>query len=145
MTGSKENNLQKSKQTFKWHKSTKPKQPPPISLRLTHEERTLLEKAACGVTMSAYIRSRLFGEKVAPRQTRNKAPVKDHKALAQVLGALGRSRIANNLNQLAKAVHMGALPVTPETEADLQEACAHIRQIRDMVMYALGLKPEGRT
>ena len=144
MTGSKEKNRQKSKQTFKQHKSAKPKQPPPVSLRLTHEERAALEKAALGMTLSAYIRSCLFGEKAAPRRTRNKAPVKDHKALARVLGALGRSRIANNLNQIAKAVHMGALPVSPETERDIRDACRMVRHMRFLLMNALGLKPGGR-
>ena len=57
----------------------------------------------------------------------------------RVLAALGQSRIASNLNQLAKAVNIGVLPVTPETEADMSEACAAVSAMRADLMRALGL------
>jgi hypothetical protein len=60
---------------------------PPFSLRLTFEERAKLERDAAGMALGAYIRSRLLDpETVAPRK-RGKFPVKDHQALAQLLGA----------------------------------------------------------
>lgn len=92
------------------------KYPPPFSLRLTFEERAALEKAAAGMPLGAYIRSRLFDGRIPQRRTRGKFPVKDHAALGQVLGQLGKSRPANNLNQLARAANTGSLPVTPDTE-----------------------------
>ena len=116
--------------------------PPPFSLRLTFEERAALEKAAAGMSLSAYIRSRIFDETAAPRRTRNKFPVKDHQALGQVLGELGRSRIANNLNQIAKAVNTGSLPLTPETETAIRDACEAIVDIRTNLLKAIGLTPE---
>src|SRR6476469_7777748 len=101
------------------------KRPPPFSLRLTFEERARLERDDGDMPLGAYIRSRLFGEPTPHRAARKaKRPVKDHQALASVLGELGKRRIANNLNQLAKAVNSGSLPHTPETEKSLQEACA---------------------
>lgn len=122
-------------------RQTKPPQyPSPISIRITPEERNALEKRAAGVTLSTYIRLQLFGEGVSARRTRNRAPVKDEKALAKVLGALGNSRIPNNLNQLAKAVNIGSLPVTPETESALQSACRDIRAIKRLLMTALGIQ-----
>ena len=36
------------------------------------------------------------------------------KLLAKLLGVLGKSRIANNINQLAKAANSGSLPVNEE-------------------------------
>jgi len=114
----------------------------PFSLRLTFEERTALEKAAAGMTLSAYVRARLFGEDTPPRRTRGKAPVKDHRVLAQVLGALGASRLSSNLNQLARAANVGALPVTEETEQELKEACAAIQEMRAQLLTALGHAPE---
>lgn len=66
-------------------------------------------------------------------------PVKDHEALARVLAALGHTRIANNLNQLAKAVNIGVLPVNAETESDISEACAAVTSMRRDLMQALGL------
>jgi hypothetical protein len=58
-----------------------------------------------------------------------------------VLGALGRSRLSSNLNQLAKAVNTGSLPVTPETEADLRQACRDVAEIRADLLRALGKSP----
>lgn len=62
----------------------------------------------------------------------------------RVLAALGQSRIANNVNQLAKAVNIGTLPVTPETEQDIGEACSAVKAMRADLMRALGLSGEKR-
>lgn len=113
--------------------------PVPFSLRLSFEERAQLEKEAAGVPVGAYIRQRLFYGKESPRRTRGKRPVKDHAALGRVLGALGQSRLANNLNQMARAVNTGSLPVTPETEAAIRQACEDVRAIRRDLLIALGL------
>lgn len=97
------------------------KTPSPFSLRLTFEERTRLEQEVGAMPLGAYIRSRLFSESAPPaRRRRGKQPVKDHQALAKMLGLLGQFRLASNLNQLAKAANTGSLPVNPDTEASLQ-------------------------
>lgn len=117
--------------------------PAPFSLRLTFEERASLEQAAGDMPLGAYIRSQVFKDGKARSRRRYKRPVKDHQALGQLLGALGEARLANNLNQLAKAVHTGSLPVTPETEKALRDACAEIHQMRSLLMRALGFSPKG--
>ncbi len=111
---------------------------PPFSLRLTFEERARLERDAAGMALGAYIRAQLFGEDAAPRRTRGKFPVKDHQALGQVLGTLGSARLSNNLNQLARAVNSGSLPVTPDTENKLKEACEAVLAMRRDLLRALG-------
>ena len=63
----------------------------------------------------------------------------DHKALAQVLAALGGSRLSSNLNQLARGVNTGTLPVLPETEEDIRQACADVATIRKALIDALDL------
>ena len=73
----------------------KAKSLPPFSLRLNAEERQRLEVAAAGVPLGSYIKARLFDGDLSPRRTRGQAPVKDHAALAQVLGMLGNMRLAN--------------------------------------------------
>lgn len=78
------------------------RRPSPFSLRLSETERARIERDAAGMPIGGYIRSRLFGEEAAPRR-RGKFPVKDHKLLAQALGKLGASRLANNLYQIANA------------------------------------------
>lgn len=114
----------------------------PFSLRLTAEERARLEQEAGDMPLGAYIRSLAFRDDISRKRTRSKRPVKDHQTLAQVLAALGTSRIPNNLNQLAKAANSGSLPITPETEAMLKEACSATLWMRHALMQALGLKVE---
>jgi hypothetical protein len=92
--------------------------------------------------LGAYIREQVFDGKQTRQRRRYKRPVKDHQALGQLLGALGEARLANNLNQLAKSANTGSLPVTPETEKALREACAEIHQMRSLLMRALGFSPE---
>lgn len=115
------------------------KYPPPFSLRLTFEERARLEREAAGMSLGAYIREKLFGADASPpRRRRGKFPVKDQAALGRALALLGGSRLPQNLNQLARAVNIGALPVTPETETDLREACRAVDEMRAELLRALG-------
>ncbi len=111
----------------------------PFSLRLSLEERKRLEQYAAGLSLREYIRQRIFDESLPKRRTRGKHPVKDHKVLSQLLGELGRSRLASNMNQIAKALNIGSLELTPETETALLEACADIYEMRNMLIKALGL------
>lgn len=76
------------------------------------------------------------------RRPRGSVSVADQKALSQVLAALGQSRLPSNLNQLAHLANIGALPVTPELEAELTEALAAIRDIRRLLLVALGFKEQ---
>ena len=116
---------------------------PPVSVRLSKEERERLDAEAGSLSVSSYIRHRLF-EAPTPRRVYRR-PVQDDKALGRVLAALGQSRIGNNLNQLAKAVHSGSLPVTPETEAAILAACASVQQMNGELVKALGLPEEGKA
>jgi hypothetical protein len=108
---------------------------PPFSLRLSFEERARLQTLADGEPLGSYIRDQLLQGK--PK--RKKHSVNDRAALLKVLGLLGQSRIANNLNQLAKAVNSGSLPVTPETETAIHEAAQDVMEMRRMLIDALGL------
>ncbi len=114
--------------------------PTPFSLRLTFEERAALEQEAGDEPLGAYIRKKLLGSKRKPRRRRSRTrkPLKDEKALGELLGKLGESRLASNVNQLAKAANSGSLPVTPDTEKALQNACDDVRAMRMLLMQALG-------
>ncbi len=74
---------------------------PRITLRLTERELATLKSLSSGMSLSAYVRKCVFGKEAKPRKIRARAPVENHQALAQVLGLLGQTRFANNLNQLA--------------------------------------------
>jgi hypothetical protein len=114
----------------------------PFSIRLTEDERRSLLERAGKLPLGVFIRDLILADISQTPRRRVANPVKDYEALARVLAALGQSRIANNLNQLAKAVNIGALPVTEETEGEIAEACAAVVAMRRDLMRALGL-PEG--
>jgi len=115
-----------------------------ICLRLTFAEHAALVQAAGNAPLGVYIRSKVFDKEMPEyRPKRCRQPVKDHQVLGQVLGLLGKSRLSNNVNQLAKAVNSGSLPVTPETERALLEACAGIAEMRKLVMQGLGFSVDG--
>lgn len=118
----------------------------PYSIRFTVEERAQLNRDACGEAWSNYIRRKLFGDAATPRVQRirkPKRPTVDQTAIAKVLAGLGHSRLSQNMNQIAKAANMGALPVSNELEEELKAACAEIALMRVTLISALGLKPEG--
>ena len=114
----------------------------PFSLRLSAEERALLESRAGQRPLGEYLRSLALGEHAAKRLKQAPKTTPDRQALSQILDRLGRSRIANNLNQLARAANIGALILTEDDRAALLEACADIREIRRLLLKALGLKKD---
>lgn len=119
----------------------KPKYPPPFSIRFTFEERARLDADRGSRALSTHIREKLFGDGATLRKRPGNSPIGDAEALGRVLGALGASRLSSNLNQLAKAVNTGSLPVSPEVEAELMEACHEVQELRADLLRALGKMP----
>jgi hypothetical protein len=104
--------------------------PAPFSLRLTLDERQALEREAGHQSLGAYIRAKLFDDAERQRR-RHRKPLKDDQALAKLLGALGESRLANNLNQLAKAANTGSLPITRSQRGGSQQLAVHLLKTKD--------------
>ena len=126
-------------------KTIKSKYAPPFSIRLSDEERTILEQAAGDRPLAAYIRWQIFKDimpDMPKRRKRGEAADIDQKAIAKLLGALGQSRIASNINQLAKAANSGSLPVNHDVLASLQEAVTAVNWMRETLIKALGLNPQ---
>lgn len=119
------------------------RRPAPFSLRLSEAERARLVDEAKGAPLGAYIKAKLLGSALPVRTRRSGLAVQDRQALAQALAALGASRLSSNINQLAKLANIGALPVTPELEAEFASALVDIHEIRRLLVSALGLKAEG--
>lgn len=111
----------------------------PLSVRFTNVEKARLKELAGSMPIGQYIRAQALQGDTAPRAAR-RSPVKDAEPLGQLLGLLGQSRLASNLNQLAKAAHQGSLPVTQEVEDDLRTACAEVFEMRVLLLQALGLQ-----
>jgi hypothetical protein len=112
---------------------------PPFSLRLTIDERKRLDEMAGNQSLGSFIRNRLFNEHVEKRRTVKK-PAPDSAMLALLLSELGQSRLASNINQLAKAANMGTLDITPEIEREIEQACSEIQAMRALLITALGVK-----
>jgi len=116
----------------------KRKYPAPFSLRLSREERKELKRLAGGRPLGEFIKDALFNKKLRPQL--RKPAIQDQKLLAKILGALGQSRIASNINQLAKAANSGSLPVNEEVLKSLFEAVRAIEWMRKNLIEGMGLK-----
>lgn len=123
------------------HKNTI-KRPAPFSLRLSAAERARLVGESKGTPLGTYIKSKVLGTVPPVHLRRTGLAIEDRQALARVLALLGGSRLSNNLNQLARAANIGALPITPETELELAEALHDVRSMRLSLLKALGLTAE---
>lgn len=114
---------------------------PPVSIRVTAEERAQLQKAADGQSMNGYLRSRIFGPAASPEpRMRGKAPVKDYEALARVLAALGRSGIPDALSRLTAMQERRRMGSQGAADIALERACADIAIMRAELIRALGLQ-----
>ena len=114
----------------------------PFSVRLSDAERQQLKAEAGAQSLGTYVRARLLDNAARRRAS---ASVQDPAALSQILGKLGRLQLANSLSDLATAARVGAIAVTPELEQELRTVCRDVRDIRDNLVRALGLKPEARA
>ena len=66
------------------------------------------------------------------------SPRFDRKAIAGVLGVMGRTGIARNLAELSAAAQTGNLYFDDETKSSLLNACSDIREMRNQLLRALG-------
>lgn len=117
-----------------------PKKPKttPVAIRLTEAERADLVTRAGRRSLGDYIREKLFGQ--SARQTKTPSPGSSARDLAHVLAQLGQSNLGPSLREMAKAASMGALPLTPENEEAIRQACEATIAMRNDLMRALGLK-----
>tara|TARA_R110001606_G_scaffold399304_1_gene584245 strand:- start:18796 stop:19140 length:345 start_codon:yes stop_codon:yes gene_type:complete len=107
-----------------------PKRLAPFSLRLTKYERKALELRAGEMALGSYVRSVLFGEVSGDKRISH----------AQILAKLGQSEMADSMRELARCAQLGMLPVTPETESAIRQACVDIAEIKSLLMKALRIK-----
>ncbi len=122
-------------------KKSKRKYPAPFSLRLSTQEREDITKLADGQPLGRFIRDAILkhGKRPVPKRTPH---IHEIKLLAELLGALGQSRIASNINQLAKAANSGSLPVTEDVAQGLKDALSAIQWMRTCLIKGMGLKPQ---
>ncbi|PZX10135.1 hypothetical protein LX81_04307 [Palleronia aestuarii] len=107
-------------------------------MRFSFEQIAQLQADANGAQLGAYIKAKLFDEPLEKVRRRNTNPIEDHEALGRVLGELGKSRLSQKLNQLARAANTGALLVSPELEDEIRQACEDVMALREELVRALG-------
>ena len=114
-------------------------------MRLAPEERLELEKAAGGVSLSQYIRSRLFQVGTIENQNHTEdriSPAARQKLLAQILSSLGKSGTTTALSELAELARLGLLPDDAEIAPTLAQARDEATKLRSELLRALGLHPK---
>lgn len=114
----------------------------PVSVRLTPEERAVLEREARGASLSQHIRARLFSDAASSASADRISPEARQRMMAQVLSQMGSMNAGQNLQELAELARLGLLQMTPETESTLQETLREFRDFRHDLLKALGLRPK---
>jgi hypothetical protein len=114
---------------------------PPLSVRLNDREYALLRQRAGNLPLSTYVKQAALGTDAPVSRQRN-PPSRDQRILGAILAALGQSRLPGNLNQLAKAVQSGSLPVDATTQRQIAQACEDVGLIRTALLMALGVQSD---
>ncbi|MBO6549994.1 MAG: hypothetical protein JJ964_10275, partial [Rhizobiales bacterium] len=88
---------------FKSAHTIKPKRMAPLSVRLSKEQRTQLERDAVGMSLNAYVISKLFDDPVKPKRRRKEPTLKD-KAIARALRQLSQAGLVGYLLSQIEAI-----------------------------------------
>ena len=123
-------------------KRKKRSRPAPFPVRFSADERAYLERRAGNRPLGSYIRSKLLGDAEAPRNPARKATI-DRAALAQMLGFLGKSEQVSCLFLLLAAAEAERVNMAEAERVALQDACTDVREMRSLLIDALGLKSGG--
>ncbi len=113
---------------------------PRVTIRLSIDDHEHLKRLAGDMALATYIRTKALGKTVPRKRDRSSTSVIDKQSLAQMLGFLGQSRIANNLNQLAYHANVGSLVMDEETNELILEAYEHVLFLRNTLIAALGMQ-----
>ncbi|MBX2835092.1 MAG: hypothetical protein KTR28_09000 [Micavibrio sp.] len=118
-----------------------------VTIRFKEDEYQRLEQDRGKLSISAYIRQKLFGDGSAPRKRQYRKtksrPDMDAQMIAKLLGTFGQSELATSMLALALAAQTGDLDVTPDVSDKLEQACDDIHNMRTALILALGVKPQG--
>jgi hypothetical protein len=113
-----------------------------LTLRLAKQERERLDKQAktLGLSTAAYVRCLTADEKTQRKLLSLIERTQDRAEYARILRALGESRIANNLNQIAYAIHSGTFVFSPDVTVQINECYEAILYIRSLLIEQMGVK-----
>ena len=120
----------------------KRRRPSSLSIRVSDEERAILERKAGKRSLGTYVREMALGDEQAPRRKSAGKPAIDSVMLGQVLGKLGKSEQVACLFLLLVAAEKRRVILTETERVALHGACADVREVRAALMSALGLRGE---
>lgn len=121
-------------------KRPKKKRPAPFPVRLSDDERAILEVRAGNRPLGAYIRESLLGDAQTARKRTKAKPKADSALLAKVLGQLGQSDQVQCLFLLLVAAENDRVVMGAAERKALLEACDAVKDMRGVLISALGLK-----
>lgn len=109
-----------------------------LTVRFNEQEAAALRSMAdrTGRSVGAVVRAAVLNIPPPPAARR---PSVDHKAVAQLLGQLGK--IGSNLNQIAKHANAGR-SITDGTTASIDAALRDLAELRHACLRALGREPD---
>lgn len=126
---------------FKSAHTPKPKRMAPLSVRLSKEQRTQLERDAVGMSLNAYVISKLFDDPVKPKRMR-KEPTQKDKAIARALRQLSQAGLVGYLLSQIEAIEEHRLQLPEDEEEQLRQAYADCCNLRRDLIEAMGLEAE---
>ncbi len=99
------------------------RRPAPFSVRLRPETEARLKRDATlfGLSAGGYLNWLIENPGIAPPMQQGELEIP-----AKIIALLGEGRVSQNLNQIARACHLGVLPVSPELEAELFRIVAEL-------------------
>ncbi|MBO6549307.1 MAG: hypothetical protein JJ964_06765 [Rhizobiales bacterium] len=124
---------------FKAAHAPKPKRMAPLSVRLSKEQRVQLERDAVGMSLNAYVISKLFDNPTKPKR-RCKEPTQKDKAIARALRQLSQAGLVGYLLSQIEAIEENHLSLPEDEEEQLRQAYTDCCSLRRDLIEALGLE-----
>lgn len=121
----------------------KRRRPSSLSIRVSDEERAILKRKAGKRSLGAYVRHVVLGDEQEPRKKVAPQPKLDAELLGRVLGRLGTSDQVSCLFLLLAAAEAERVAMADEDRAAIRAACADVREMRVLLLKALGLRGDG--
>ncbi|GAB2707763.1 plasmid mobilization protein [Aliiglaciecola aliphaticivorans] len=97
---------------------------------------------ALNLKTATFIRARTLADDIEEVKRYALTPIEERKDIALILSALGASRMASNLNQIAYAINTGTLVLSPDVIKQITDACETLKWMRGALTQALGLRKQ---
>jgi hypothetical protein len=108
------------------------------TIRFKPDEYALVTAKAGKKPVSTFLRDLALEKAAQRRKAHSPAPLKDQKALAQILALLGQHKLVNAFKQAQRHIDNGVKPTDDETLMLLRECRDLLASIHALLLRALG-------